>query len=220
VLIARQFLKDRDCFADRLLAHLSQFTPRRSPVARAQSPGLLGGYWASKRCKVRKPILQNYVWNASLLIMSQASTDVSEVRGIRETASRLRVAIGAFKHRVRETQGAGELSVPQLAALSRLDRLGAMTTAELARREQITPQAMGNTIASLEKLDLVARRADAADGRLSILSLTPEGLEAVRSGRNAVVDRIVDVLGESFTDEETGVLTAAAPLIERLADLL
>ena len=95
-----------------------------------------------------------------------------------------------------------------------------MTTAELARREQITPQAMGATIASLEKLGLVARSADAADGRLSILSLTPEGLAAVHSGRNAVVDRIVAVLDESFTDEETEILAAAAPLIERLADLL
>jgi DNA-binding MarR family transcriptional regulator len=95
-----------------------------------------------------------------------------------------------------------------------------MTTAGLARREQITPQAMGATIASLEKLGLVARSADAADGRLSILGLTPEGRAAVHSGRDAVVDRIVTVLDESFTEEETELLAAAAPLIERLADLL
>jgi DNA-binding MarR family transcriptional regulator len=95
-----------------------------------------------------------------------------------------------------------------------------MTTAALARREQITPQAMGTTIASLEKLGLVARSADAADGRLSILSLTPEGLAAVRLGRNAASDRITAVLEESFTGEETAIIAAAAPLIERLADLL
>jgi DNA-binding MarR family transcriptional regulator len=152
--------------------------------------------------------------------MSGPEENVSQVPGVRETASRLRVAIGAVKRRIRETSAAGELSIPQLTALSRLDRLGAMTTAELARREQISPQSMGATIAGLEKLGLVARNADAADGRLSILGLTPEGLTAVRSGRNAVVDRIVAVLDESFTDEETGILAAAAPLIERLADLL
>ena len=152
--------------------------------------------------------------------MGGSEENVSEVPGVRETASRLRVAIGAFKRRTREASAEGELTIPQLTALSRLDRLGAMTTAELARREQISPQAMGATIASLEKLGLVARRADAADGRLSILGLTPEGLTAVRSGRNAMVDRIVTVLDESFTDEETGLLAAAAPLIERLADLL
>jgi DNA-binding MarR family transcriptional regulator len=144
----------------------------------------------------------------------------SEVPGVRETANRLRVAIGAFKRRVREASADGELSMPQVTALSRLDRLGPMTTAGLARREQITPQAMGATMASLEKLGLVARSADAADGRLSILGLTPEGLAAVRSGRDAMVDRIVVVLEESFSDEETEILAAAAPLIERLADLL
>ena len=140
--------------------------------------------------------------------------------GVRETATRLRVAIGAFKRRVREASAEGELTIPQITALSRVDRFGPTTTAELARREQISPQAMGATIASLEKLGLVARSADAADGRLSILGLTPEGLAAVHSGRNAVVDRIIAVLDESFTDEETEILAAAAPLIERLADLL
>ena len=140
--------------------------------------------------------------------------------GARETAGRLRVAVGAFKRRVREASAAGELSGPQLTALSRLDRQGPVTTAELARREQISPQAMGATIASLEDLGLVARSADPADGRRSILSLTPEGLAAIRSGRNALVDRITVVLEESFTVEETEVLNAAAPLIQRLADLL
>jgi DNA-binding MarR family transcriptional regulator len=146
--------------------------------------------------------------------------NASEAPGTRETASRLRVAISAFKRRIRETSSEGELRIPQLAALSRLDRLGPMTTAELARREQITPQAMGTTTAGLEKLGLVARSADAADARLSILSLTREGRTAVRSGRNAAADRITAVLEESFTGEETAILAAAAPLIERLADLL
>lgn len=149
------------------------------------------------------------------------SEDVSgPPQAARETAGRLHVALGAFKRRVRETSSGGELSLPQLTALARLDRLGSMTTAELARREQISPQAMGATIASLQKLGLLTRSADARDARLSILALTPDGLAAVRSGHNAVVDRIVAVLGESFTDRETETLAAAAPLIERLADLL
>jgi DNA-binding MarR family transcriptional regulator len=152
--------------------------------------------------------------------MSGSAENASEVPGVRETASRLRVAIGAIKRRVREASAEGELTNPQLTALSRLDRLGPMTTAGLARHEQISPQAMGATIASLEKLGLVARSADDADGRLSILGLTPEGLAAVRSGRNAVVDRIVAVLDESFTDAEIEAIAVAAPLIERLADLL
>jgi DNA-binding MarR family transcriptional regulator len=152
--------------------------------------------------------------------VGESEQKVSEAPRVRETASRLRAAIGAFKRRIRDASAEGELSIPQLTALSRLARFGPMTTAQLARREQISPQAMGATIASLEKLGLVARSADAADGRLSILDLTPEGLAGARSGRNAVVDRIVGVLDESFTDAEIEILAAAAPLIERLADLL
>jgi DNA-binding MarR family transcriptional regulator len=138
----------------------------------------------------------------------------------RETANRLRIAIGAFKRRVREASVAGDLTNPQITALARLDSLGPVTTTGLARREQITPQAMGATVASLEKLGLVTRSAHATDARQSILSLTPEGLAALHSGRDAVAGKVTAVLEESFTDEEVATLAAAAPLIERLAELL
>jgi DNA-binding MarR family transcriptional regulator len=147
-------------------------------------------------------------------------TEPDPTPATRDTANQLRAAISAFKRRIRDAVTEGELSGPQLTALSRLDRLGPMTTAELARREQITPQAMGTTIASLERLGLVARDADAADARRSILSLTPDGLAAIRSGRNAMVDQITAALESSFAAEETAILAAAAPLIQRLADLL
>jgi DNA-binding MarR family transcriptional regulator len=152
--------------------------------------------------------------------MGGSEENASEVPDVRETANRLRVAVSAFKRRLQEASADGELTNPQITALSRLDRLGPMTTAGLARREQITPQAMGATIASLEKLGLVARSVDAADARLSILRLTPEGLAAVHSGRNAVVDKVTAILEESFTGAEIEAIAVAAPLIERLADLL
>ncbi|MFG2371188.1 MarR family winged helix-turn-helix transcriptional regulator [Streptomyces sp. NPDC048504] len=152
--------------------------------------------------------------------MSDTESLPNEVPGIRETANRLRMAIGAFKRRAQEVTTLGELSNPQLTALSRLDRLGPMTTSALARREQITPQAMGATIASLEKLGLVTRSPDATDGRRSALSLTPDGRTAVHSGRNAMVDKVTAALQDSFTDADIETLSAAAPLIERLAELL
>jgi DNA-binding MarR family transcriptional regulator len=152
--------------------------------------------------------------------VSESEERTTQTPGIRETANRLRIAIGAFKRRIQEATSVGELSNPQLTALSRLDRLGPMTTAGLARREQITPQGMGATVASLEKLGLVTRSADASDARRSILRLTPEGEAAVHSGRNTVVDKVTAALEDSFTDSEIETLSAAAPLIERLAELL
>jgi DNA-binding MarR family transcriptional regulator len=152
--------------------------------------------------------------------VSEAEEYPGGVPDVRETANQLRIAIGAFRRRLQDAPASGELSNPQVTALSRLDRLGPMTTSGLARREQITSQAMGTTIASLEELGLVTRSPDTSDARRSILSLTPEGRSAVHSGRNAVVDKVTAVLEESFADTEIAVLSAAAPLIERLAELL
>ena len=146
--------------------------------------------------------------------------EAEDLDAIRATATRLRVSMGAFKRRVQETVSDGDLTGPQLTALSRLDRFGPATTAELARREQISPQAMGATVASLEQRGLVARAPDAADGRRSILALTPAGQAAIHSGRSAIADRIAAALEESFSSQERAILEAAAPLIERLADLL
>jgi len=139
---------------------------------------------------------------------------------VNKTAFQLRTSLSAFRRRAHEVSTAGDLAAPQITALSRLDRFGPMTTAELARREQITPQAMGATVASLEQLGLVDRRPDAADGRRRVIQLTVAGQAALGSGRSAITDRIAAVLAEHFTDEEIVTLDAAAPLISRLSDLL
>jgi DNA-binding MarR family transcriptional regulator len=134
-------------------------------------------------------------------------------------ATRLRISIGTFRRRSHEALSEGDLTGPQLTALSRLDRLGAVTTAELARREQITPQAMGATVAVLEGRGLVTRTADPADGRRRLLTVTEAGRAVLRSERSAVADRMATAMATSFTSEEIATLDAAAPLIERLADL-
>lgn len=172
---------------------------------------------------MRSPGLQAQVEKPNLLTVTEIQTPAAHgdaTAAVRETATRLRVGIGALKRRTRETLSDGDLTAPQLTALSRLDRFGPATTAELARREQITPQAMGATIAGLERRGLVARRPDSVDGRRSILSLTAQGRAAIGSGRSAVADRVALVLAESFTGEEVATLDAAARLIERLAELL
>jgi DNA-binding MarR family transcriptional regulator len=156
----------------------------------------------------------------TLLSVTQVYKPIESDAALRETATRLRVGIGAFKRRTQVSLAEGDLAAPQLTALYRLERFGPVTTAELARREQITPQAMGATIASLEERGLVSRHPDPVDGRRSMLSLTPTGRAAIGSGRSAVVDKIAAVLAESFTREEIATLDAAAALIERLAELV
>ena len=139
---------------------------------------------------------------------------------IRKTAAALQLSVGLLKRRARETARDGELSGPETAVLSRLDRNGPGTTAALARWEQITPQAMGATVAALEARELIMRAPDPDDGRRSILRLTGAGERALRAGRNALTDQMAAALSRGFTPGEIEQLRVAAPLIERLAQLI
>jgi DNA-binding MarR family transcriptional regulator len=144
---------------------------------------------------------------------------VSEAN-IRETAAALQLSVGLLKRRARETARDRELSGPEAAVLSRLDRNGPGTTAALARWEQITPQAMGATVATLEARKLIVRAPDPEDGRRSILTLTGAGERALRAGRDALTDQMAAALSQGFTPGEIEQLRVAAPLIERLAQLI
>jgi DNA-binding MarR family transcriptional regulator len=79
---------------------------------------------------------------------------------------------------------------------------------------------MGATLAGLEARDLVERRSDPEDGRLVVISATDAGLRALRDRRNAGTQQLRQVLATQFTRSELKQLTAAAPLIERLAESL
>jgi DNA-binding MarR family transcriptional regulator len=137
--------------------------------------------------------------------------DVSEVAGA------LRVSIGLLLRRLRQVRAEGELTLPESSALARLDRGGPATASALARLEQISPQSMGATLASLEAKGLIQRRPDPEDGRRAVLSVTGAGLQLLRSKRNARTEQLAKALSAGFTPAELQVLITAAPLLERLA---
>ncbi|MFG2045508.1 MarR family winged helix-turn-helix transcriptional regulator [Dactylosporangium sp. NPDC048998] len=135
----------------------------------------------------------------------------------RSTATSIRVAIGMLKRRTGEALTDGQLTTPELTVLAQIDRNGPITVADLARLQQITPQAMGSTVASLEKHGLVTRSPDPDDRRRSLLTVSSAGGDVLHSSRDVISDRMAVALGESFTDDEVAILAAAAPLLERLA---
>jgi DNA-binding MarR family transcriptional regulator len=136
-----------------------------------------------------------------------------------QVARALFVNVGLLRRRLRAAGAPGEMTFSEIAALARLERGGPATSAELARLEQISPQAMGATLAGLEERGLVARSADPSDGRRVVMSVTGSGLDVVRKRRDVRVDQIAAALG-GFTRTELRQLLAAAPLIERLAHSL
>jgi DNA-binding MarR family transcriptional regulator len=135
-----------------------------------------------------------------------------------QVAAALRVSIGLLRRRLRQAPAEGELTLPETAALARLQRGGPATSAALAKLEQISPQSMGATLGPLEARGLIARSADPDDGRRVVLTITARGERAVRDRRNARTEQLARALAEGFTEAELAQLMAAAPLLERVAE--
>lgn len=144
----------------------------------------------------------------------------STTPSLTETAAALHGALGLLYRRIRQTPVEGELSLPERSALGRLGSVEPTTATELARLEQISPQSLGATLASLEQRGLVSRVPDPADGRRAIVSLTDAGRAAVRSKKTARAEQFAGTLAAEFTAEEIDVLRAATPLLERLSRTL
>ncbi len=133
-----------------------------------------------------------------------------------EVADALLAGVGLLVRRVRQLPGADELTMPERAALSQLDRGGPASSAEMARQAHITAQSMGVTLAALAGRGLVDRRPDPGDGRRVIVSVTGEGRMLLRAKRHTRSQQLALALAEQFTDEEVRQLAVAAPLLERL----
>ena len=136
---------------------------------------------------------------------------------VTDVAGALRASIGLLLRRLRQVQAEGELTLPESAALTRLDRGGPSTASALARLEQISPQSMGATLAGLETRGLVERRPDPRDGRRVVLSVSETGLKVLRGRRGARTEKLAQALTAGFSRAEIRQLRDAAPLLERLA---
>jgi DNA-binding MarR family transcriptional regulator len=145
---------------------------------------------------------------------------MAEDLDVNSVASALHVSISLFLRRLRQSSVQPDLSLAQISALSRLERAGSATTSDLARIDQISPQAMGATLAALEERGLVERRPDPSDGRRMTMSVTAAGQQALRNKRSAQTELLAKALAVVFTQAEIEALSAAAPLIERLGESL
>ncbi|HWC15354.1 MAG TPA: MarR family winged helix-turn-helix transcriptional regulator [Actinomycetota bacterium] len=84
------------------------------------------------------------------------------------------------------------------AVFAQIDPDGARLT-DLARRANMTPQAMGELVDELENLEYVERKPDPSDRRAKLIVPTAKGLAAIEAGKQVIVGletRITEVLGE------------------------
>ncbi len=139
---------------------------------------------------------------------------------IDQVAAALRVSMGLLVRRLRQVPARGDLTMPEISALARLERGGPMTATALAKLEQISPQSMGVTLSALELRRLVERDPDPDDGRKAVISVSHEGLLALSNNRNARTEALAQALAAGFTRSELRQLQAVGPLLERLAEAL
>ena len=95
--------------------------------------------------------------------------------------------------------GAGFPQKPKHSAVfAQIDLEGSRLT-DLARRSNITPQAMGELVDELQQLGYVRRKPDPSDRRAKLIVLTSRGRAAIEAAKQTIGDletRIDEVLGK------------------------
>jgi DNA-binding MarR family transcriptional regulator len=114
------------------------------------------------------------------------------------------------------------LPTPEYTALVILRRQGQLSSAELARSVFVTPQAMGQIIASIERRRLIIRHPDPNHGRKMLAELTPAGVELVDNcvdSLRAVERHFLGALNEREQEYFLSLLSACIDHLEQNPDL-
>ena len=149
--------------------------------------------------------------------MNAPPNDPEAARAV-AVAGELRVVVGKLIRRLREQAQPGDFTWSQMSVLGRLERDGPATVTTLARAEGVRPQSMGATVSVLQGAGLVRGAADPADGRQTILSLTPACREMIKASRAAREDWLFRAIRTNLATAEQEELANAVELLKRLVD--
>ena len=125
---------------------------------------------------------------------------------------------GQLTRRLRAVSNTRELTWSQVAIMARLEEVGPMTTADLARAEAVKPQTMGVTLAAMESEGLVERQPHPTDGRQILYALTDEGMDARKKVSLAKRDWLLAAISQ-LSPAEQKTLVEAVDIIRHLGDL-
>jgi len=126
----------------------------------------------------------------------------------------IRLACMRISRRVR-FESDREMAPHQFSVLCRLEETP-RTNSELAEIERVSAPSMKRTTAALVDGGYVARADDPTDGRQVILSLTPEGQQALRRVRRHRDEWMISRL-HRLTDDERDLLHRAASVLAKVA---
>jgi DNA-binding MarR family transcriptional regulator len=138
--------------------------------------------------------------------------------GERALAGQVRAVVGLLKRRLRDQPPPHNLTWSQVSVLSLIEREGAASVSDLARKEGVRPQSMGETIAALQVAGFVCGAPDPADGRRTLLTLTPACRDLIRAGRARRDDWLAELIRERLSAAEQKRLGEAMALLQRLGE--
>jgi DNA-binding MarR family transcriptional regulator len=108
------------------------------------------------------------------------------------------------------------VTLHQYTAMSLLERREGLSSAQLARRHYVTPQAMQQLVASMERDGLIERRPDEVNRRILRAWLTEHGAEVLRACHRGV-DRVEEQMLSMLSPDEAA---AFARGLERCLEAL
>ncbi|HYP85896.1 MarR family winged helix-turn-helix transcriptional regulator [Variovorax sp.] len=146
------------------------------------------------------------------------ATPATESDAVHALAVDLRTVASQLRRRLRQEASGADWSESQRAVLLRLERHDGATVTELALAEGVRSQSMGATVAGLVEAGFVKGSPDPADGRRTLLSLTPHTRQVFRQVRAAREDWLQHAIEDRYTPAEQKQLAAAMRLMRRLLD--
>lgn len=133
-------------------------------------------------------------------------------------AGDVRAVLSRLRRRLREVASLGDLSMSQTSVLTRLEKGGPFSASDLAAAERVRPQSMAATLAAIDKLGLIKREPDPADGRRQLISLTVPGRERIVGSRRTREEWLTRALADGYTEAERQQIIEALALLGRLVD--
>jgi DNA-binding MarR family transcriptional regulator len=112
-----------------------------------------------------------------------------------------------------------DISLTSVSTLATLERKGARRITDLAASEGVTQPSVTSLVTSLERAGFVERRSDPADKRVVMVAITEAGAAYLRARRADAAQTLLRAM-ERLSAEEVSALASAAPVLERLRELL
>ena len=122
---------------------------------------------------------------------------------------------GAFSRAAGRVPG-NAYSLIAWRVLAELDHSGPARVSELAQQQRVAQPSMTGLVQRLEGEGWVERRPDPADGRATLVRVTPAGLAALEDYRAAAAARVRPQLSE-LGDFDRATLARALELMQQLA---